>query len=95
MYGTVMVGRLKVPVEQVEAVVAAWEADKGARTEGYVDQSVLESDDGATVVACIRFRDRDSYARLADDPEQDTWWSTSMAPLFEGDVSWVDGTWRS
>ncbi len=95
MYGTIMTGRLTVPVEQVEATVRAWEQDKGARTDGYLDQSVLVSDDGATVVACIRFRDRESYARLADDPEQDAWWSGSMAPLFDGDVAWVDGTWRS
>jgi hypothetical protein len=95
MYGTVMVGRLRVPVEQVEAVVAAWEKDKGARTEGYLDQSVLAGDDGATVVACIRFRDAASYAALSGDPEQDVWWSSSMAPLFEGEVAWYDGTWRS
>jgi hypothetical protein len=95
MYGTVMTGRLKVPVEQVEAAVAAWEKDKGARTEGYQDQSVLAGDDGTTVVACIRFRDRESYAALADDPEQDAWWTSSMAPLFDGEVTWVDGVWRS
>ncbi len=95
MYGTVMIGALKVPVEQVEAVVAAWEKDKGARTEGYLDQSVLAGDDGSTVVACIRFRDQASYQRLADDEEQASWWSSSMEPLFDGEVRWVDGTWRS
>ncbi len=95
MYGTVMTGRLTVPVETVESVVRAWEADKGARTDGYLDQSVLAGDDGTTVVACIRFRDRASYAALADDPEQADWWASSMAPLFDGDVTWVDGTWRS
>lgn len=95
MYGTVMIGRLAVPVEQVEAVVRAWEQDKGARTPGYLDQSVLAGDDGEQVVACIRFHDRDSYALLADDAEQAEWWSTSMAPLFVGEVQWIDGAWRS
>lgn len=94
MYGTVMTGRVNVPVEQVREVVRRWEQDKGARTDGYVDQWVLEADDGATVVACIRFRDRASYAALSDDPEQDAWWTTSMAPLFDGDVAWTDGTWH-
>lgn len=93
MYGTLMIGRLAAPLEQVERAVAAWEADKGARTPGYVGQSVLAADDGTTVVAAIRFADAASYRALSDDPEQDAWWTTQMAPLFAGDVQWIDGTW--
>ncbi|HEY6014739.1 MAG TPA: hypothetical protein VIU37_12055 [Candidatus Limnocylindrales bacterium] len=93
MYGTLMIGRLAAPLEQVEQVVSAWEADKGVRTPGYLGQSVLAGDDGSTVVAAIRFADAESYRALSDDPEQDTWWSTKMAPLFAGDVQWIDGTW--
>ncbi len=95
MYGTLMIGRLAVPLEQVEQTVTAWEADKGARTPGYLGQSVLAGDDGQTVVAAIRFADAASYRALSDDGEQDTWWTTRMAPLFTGEVQWIDGTWRS
>jgi antibiotic biosynthesis monooxygenase (ABM) superfamily enzyme len=94
MYGTVMIATLAVPIDQVEAAVAAWAADKGARTPGYVGQSVLLGDDGSTAVATIRFTDAQSYAALADDPEQDAWWASTMAPLFAGDVRWIDGHWR-
>jgi L-rhamnose mutarotase len=93
MYGTVMMGKLKVPFEQLDGAVRAWEAARGGDV-GFVDQSVLLSDDGATVIAAIRFADKESYARLADDPTQDEWWSTSMAPCFDGDVMWVDGEWK-
>jgi antibiotic biosynthesis monooxygenase (ABM) superfamily enzyme len=93
MYGTVMTGRLAVPFEQVEAVVADWESQRGASLPGYVGQSVLRSDDGTTVVAAIRFRDRESYAALSDDPAQAEWWATRMQPCFDGEVTWTDGEW--
>jgi len=94
VYGTVMTGRLAVPFDQVDAVVRAWEAERGAQVPGYVDQTVLLCDDGETVVAAIRFQDRESYMALADDPVQDEWWSARMAPCFSGEVSWLDGEWR-
>ncbi len=93
MYGTVMTGRRAVPFEQVDAVVRAWEAERGAALPGYLGQSVLRGDDGVTVVAAIRFEDRASYAALSDDPDQATWWAERMQPCFEGDVAWTDGEW--
>ena len=94
MYGTVMIGRLAVPFEQVEAAVGAWAVDKGARTPGYLGQSALLADDGVTSVACIRFADEASYRALSDDPEQSAWWSDRMAPLFDREVQWIDGHWH-
>jgi antibiotic biosynthesis monooxygenase (ABM) superfamily enzyme len=94
MYGTVMIGRLAVPFEQVESAVAAWATDKGIRTPGYLGQTALLADDGVTSVACIRFADEASYRALSDDPEQSAWWSDAMAPLFEGEVQWIDGHWH-
>ena len=94
MYGTAMIGRLTVPFEQVQDVSRQWEKDKGARTPGYVNQSVLLSDDESTVVVAVRFTDRESYMALADDPEQDTWWQERMAPCLDGEVQWIDGTWH-
>ena len=93
VYGSVMIGRLAVPFADVEAVTRAWEAERGSVIAGYDGQSVLLGSDGVTVVAAIRFTDRASYEALGDDPEQDVWWSTRMAPCFEGDVQWIDGEW--
>lgn len=93
MYGTVMIGRLAVPFEEVDGVVRAWEAERGSSLAGYVGQQVLLSGDGDTVVAAIRFADRASYEALGEDPAQDEWWTTRMAPCFQGDVQWIDGDW--
>jgi len=93
VYGTVMVGRLAVPFAEVDAVVRAWEEQRGSQMPGYVGQSVLLSEDGTTVVAAIRFADRASYQALGADPEQDVWWTTRMAPCFDGEVRWTDGQW--
>ncbi len=93
VYGSVMIGRLAVPFAEVEAITRAWEDERGRVVSGYDGQSVLLAADGRTVVAAIRFADKTSYESLGDDPEQDTWWSTRMAPCFEGDVQWIDGEW--
>ena len=94
MYGSVMIGRLAVSFAEVDSITRAWEEERGRALDGYEGQSVLLSDDGRTVVAAIRFTDKASYESLGDDPEQDTWWTTRMAPCFDGDVQWIDGEWR-
>ena len=94
MYGSVMIGRLAAPIEQVEAASKAWESAVGSKLDGFVESVVLVGDDGVTVVLGARFKDKASYQALSDDPEQDRWWTEEMAPLLEGDVQWIDGTWR-
>ena len=91
--GSVMIGRLAVPFADVEAITRTWEDERGSVVAGYEGQSVLLGTDGLTVVAAIRFADRASYEALGADPAQDVWWSTLMAPCFEGDVQWIDGEW--
>jgi hypothetical protein len=94
MYGTVMIGQLAAPIDKVEAVSKAWEEKKGASLAGFVSSTVLLADDGQTVVLCARFKDKASYEALAEDPDQDRWWTEEMAPLLETEVRWIDGTWR-
>ena len=91
MYGTVMVATLKGGIDEVRRVSKEWEA-QGA-PPGYVGEDILVGDDGSTIVVAVRFASRDEYLALADKPEQDEWWSTTMAPLL-GDVRWIDGEWE-
>ena len=93
MYGSVMIGRLAAPIDKVQAVSKAWETERGAKLPGFVESVVLLGDDGVTVVLGARFKDKAAYEALAEDPDQDTWWSEQMAPLLHDDVQWIDGTW--
>jgi hypothetical protein len=43
--------------------------------------------------AQILLEDRDAYRRLAEDAEQDQWYSERIAPHV-ADVRWIDGTWQ-
>ena len=96
MYGTVMIGTLNEGVDrqQVLAGLRRWKADRAPAVTGYRDEWVLFGDDGRTVVSPVRFATRDDYARLADDPAQDEWWRSTMAPLLAGDPQWIDGSWE-
>lgn len=95
MYGTVMIGTLAgSPQEGIEAVrrdLAAWVEDIG-RDAGFVDELVLQADDGRVVMA-VRFASREAYRALADDPRQDEWYRNRLRPLLSGDPEWIDGTW--
>jgi hypothetical protein len=95
MYGTVTVGHLAVPFEQFERVGKQWEAERGNKVEGFLGEDVLRCDDQRTVVIAVRFTDRNAYKRLGDDPLQDEWWRTQMAPCLDGEVQWFDGDWVS
>ena len=45
----------------------------------------------APALPAIRFADARATRRSSDDPEQDAWWASTMAPLFAGEVRWIDG----
>ena len=94
MYGTVMIGELAAPFDKVQAISKAWEAERGGKATGYLGESVMLADDGKTVVVAVRFKDKETYRALGDDPEQDRWWREEMAPCFAGEVRWIDGTWH-
>lgn len=91
MYGTVMIAKSSTPLEQLRSLVEEW-ADAVGRDAGFVDERVLRGADDRIVV-CVRFRDEASYKALGDNPEQDLWWTTKMAPQLEGEPEWIDGTW--
>lgn len=91
MYGTVMIARPAVSIDELRARENKWEAER-ARGVGYVDQWVMAADDGRVVMA-VRFESKEKYLALADDPSQDEWWRNEMAPLLDGDPQWIDGEW--
>ena len=92
-YGTIMVGKLKKPGTG-QAVVDAgkkWEADR--KVPGFQGDYILLGDDGTSVVVCAVFESKEKYQALGNDPAQDEWWRTVMAPMLDGDPQWIDGEW--
>lgn len=91
-YGTIMIGKLKISGSGPTLVEAAkkWEERK---VDGFQGSYSLLSDDGVTVVSCVTFESKEKYLALADNPGQDEWWRSSMAPHLDGDPQWIDGEW--
>ena len=91
-YGTIMIGTLKTPGTGQELVEAGkqWEQRK---VPGFQGDHTLLADDGVTVVSCVTFESKESYLALAERPEQDEWWRTVMAPMLDGEPTWIDGEW--
>lgn len=90
-YGTVMIATLTGDVDALQRASEDWAAER--RAPGFLVDEILLADDGRTVVTAVFFEDRDSYRRLAEDPEQDRWYSERIAPHVS-DVRWIDGTWQ-
>ena len=90
-YGTVMTATLTGSVEELVQATREWAAQRDVA--GFLADEILVSDDGTKIVTPVFFASKDEYLKLADDPMQDEWWSTRMAPHLT-DVTWVDGTWQ-
>ena len=86
-----MIARPAVSMDEIRSRMEKWEADRSPG-RGYVDQWVMASDDGRIVIA-VRFESKEKYLALADDPSQDEWWRTEVAPMLQGDPEWIDGEW--
>jgi heme-degrading monooxygenase HmoA len=91
-YGTIMTGRLKTQGTGQSLVNAAKKWEEG-KVPGFQDNHTLLGDDGTTVVLCVTFESKESYSALANNPEQDEWWRTAMAPMLDRDPQWIDGEW--
>jgi heme-degrading monooxygenase HmoA len=93
MYGTVMIGRL-APTATADALNQTLQAWSGReRADGFVDAHVLLADDSQRVVIATRYASKEQYWALADNPEQDEWYRSTLAPLLDGDPTWIDGSW--
>jgi hypothetical protein len=93
MYGSTMIGTLASGVtgDDLRKELEAWTEAHPA--PGFISGHILVGDDGTTVVNVAMFEDKDSYMKLADNPDQDKWWSERMAPKLAGEPRWIDGTW--
>ncbi|HWH30111.1 MAG TPA: DUF1059 domain-containing protein [Mycobacteriales bacterium] len=91
-YGTVMIATLTGDYDALLTACRDWAEQR--RADGFLVEEVMRADDGRTVVACVWFSDASAYRRLADDPEQDRWWSERFAPHLT-DVRWIDGAWAA
>lgn len=91
-YGSVMIARLAVAPEVVEASVRSWVEER--RVPGFSHEDLMLCDDGVTVVMIVMFDSEADYRALADDPSQDEWWRETVMPMLDGDPQWFDGHWR-
>jgi L-rhamnose mutarotase len=91
-YGTIMIGRLAdgATVEQWMAGVEEWQ--QARKVDGFSGEYTFLADDGR-LFSCVIFESKEQYQRLADDPDQDRWWSEKTRPLLAGEPEWIDGTW--
>ena len=92
-YGTVMIGKLapQATIAEWHQGLEDWKRERNA--DGFGAEYTLLGDDGKTIVSCVIFESEESYRRLADDPEQDTWYRERVVPLLDGEPQWIDGTW--
>jgi hypothetical protein len=81
-----MTARLKVPFEAFEEAMNARK-----NPAGFVSGSVMRVDDGVTVVGTFIFESKEAYAALAELPDQGEWFSSVIAPMLDGDATWLDG----
>lgn len=88
-----MIGRLSDGPAPVRAALDAWITERSPHIAGFIDAGLMLTDDGRGVITFARFADRDAYAALADDPAQDEWYRTRLAPALDGDPQWFDGEW--
>lgn len=91
MYGTVMIGKTHATSQQLLALTQDW-AEANGKKAGYIDGWVLSTDDHRMVLA-VRFESKEAYIKLADDPNQDTWWEQKLRPMLDEDPTWIDGEW--
>ena len=71
---------------------AGQEWREGRDVAGFQGEYTLLADDGR-LVSCVIFESKDSYLALANDAEQDRWWSEKARPLLAADPEWIDGIW--
>lgn len=90
-YGTVMIATLTGNLEAMQQASEQWALER--HVPGFLVDELLVGDDGRTVVLVVFFASREDYERLAEDPEQDRWYSQHVAPNVS-DVRWIDGTWQ-
>jgi hypothetical protein len=94
MYGTVMVAQLKEPTtaDELRESMDKWRESRPGRP-GLVDAQMLLTEDGGLVVSAVRFASKEDYWAMADDVAHDEWFATKIAPLLDGDPTWMDGNW--
>lgn len=92
MFGTV--GRMRVKegkLDDLLKLMEEWDRDRRSKVEGAIGSYLYKLDrDPSQVVLAVVFRDRQTYFKNADDPEQDQWYRR-LVELLEGEPVWDDG----
>ena len=91
MYGTIM--RARVKGGQKDAFQEFISATGDRQPEGFVSADVAwEDKDPDRIVLVVRFRDKESYVRNAESPEQDAEYRRMLEHL-ENEPEWIDVNW--
>ena len=88
MYGTV--ARMRVKPENRQAMSDAAASQMAEPIDGFISTHVLSENDSDAQWLFVIFRDRESYDRNADSPEQNDRFMQLRA-LMEDDPEWHDG----
>jgi hypothetical protein len=92
VYGTIARMRIVLGHEQqLEAFGKEWNEQRGGKVAGFVASYLLTPDAAANERLLVAiFRDRESYRKNAQDPEQDVWYRR-MREHLAADPEWTDG----
>ena len=92
MYGTIF--RMKIKSGKERELLAAferWERELKPKFAGVMASLLLKSDKvPGEFLGVAVFKDKESYAANANDPEQDKWYR-QMRLLIQSDPEWNDG----
>jgi len=91
MYGTV--ARMRFKEENKQALLDELTSHP-MDTPGFVGADVMATDAPGELILVVRFKDKDSYTKNADAPEQHERY-TRFRALLESDPEWTDGEWIS
>lgn len=76
--------------ERVHGALDQWYRELASGATGWLGTTAGVTDDG-TFIALVRFESESAARRNSDRPEQDRWWAQT-APLFSGDVTFLDSS---
>lgn len=90
MYGTVAF--VKFDPANRQALLDMQDQQESRPVEGYLGADVMMCDAPGEAVLVVRFKDKESYEKNADSPEQHEQF-TAWRALLTADPEWHDGEW--
>lgn len=90
MYGTVAL--LKFDPANKQALIDMQDQQESRPVEGFIGVDIMMCDAPGEAILVVRFKDKASYTKNADSPEQNEQY-TAWRALLSADPEWHDGEW--